>query len=119
MSSMNHRRVLLPTVAACLFLVLLVAIRMFPLLECADTCFVDYFEIHDDRIAHFESPDVRLNTWILGWVDHALQIRSTANADLDPSRVEIRPPVVIGNDCVIEPGAVLGPYAILGDGWRV
>lgn len=42
-----------------------------------------------------------------------------ANVDIDLSRVEIRPPVVIGNDCVIEPGAVLGPYAVLGDGWRV
>ena len=38
---------------------------------------------------------------------------------VDFSRVEIIPPVVIGNHCTIEPGVRLGPYAILGDGWTV
>lgn len=41
------------------------------------------------------------------------------NVSLDFNRVEIHPPVVIGNDCVIEPGATLGPYAVIGDGWRI
>lgn len=35
------------------------------------------------------------------------------------SSVTIIPPVVIGNNCVIEPGAVLGPYAVIGDDWTV
>ena len=33
--------------------------------------------------------------------------------------VTIVPPVVIGNGCVIEPGVVLGPYAVVGDDWIV
>jgi hypothetical protein len=44
----------------------------FPLLRCVDSCFVDYFEVHDAQTAHFEMPDVRLNSWILGWVRHIL-----------------------------------------------
>ena len=44
----------------------------FPLLRCVDSCFVDYFEVHDARTGHFEMPDVRLNSWILGWVHHGL-----------------------------------------------
>ena len=38
---------------------------------------------------------------------------------IDLSRVTIRPPVLIGNGCIIEPGACIGPYAVLGDGWIV
>ena len=41
------------------------------------------------------------------------------NTSIDFSKVEIVPPVVIGNDCVIEAGAALGPYAVVGDGWVV
>lgn len=41
------------------------------------------------------------------------------NVEINFSGVEIRSPVVIGNDCIIEPGAVLGPYAVIGDGWVV
>jgi mannose-1-phosphate guanylyltransferase / phosphomannomutase len=42
-----------------------------------------------------------------------------ANVDMDFSEVTIEPPVVIGNDCVVEPGASLGPYAVVGDGWHI
>jgi NDP-sugar pyrophosphorylase family protein len=42
-----------------------------------------------------------------------------SNVSIDFGKVEIHAPVVIGNDCVIEPGAVLGPYAVIGDGWHV
>jgi NDP-sugar pyrophosphorylase family protein len=28
-------------------------------------------------------------------------------------------PAIIGNDCVIEAGATIGPHAVVGDGWRV
>jgi NDP-sugar pyrophosphorylase family protein len=38
---------------------------------------------------------------------------------IDFSRVDIRPPVVIGNDCIIQPGATIGPYAVIGDGWVI
>lgn len=42
-----------------------------------------------------------------------------ADVELDESRVEIEPPVVLGNGCVVEPGAKLGPYAVIGDGWTI
>ena len=38
---------------------------------------------------------------------------------IDFSRVTVIPPVVIGNRCTIEPGATLGPYAVIGDGWII
>lgn len=41
------------------------------------------------------------------------------NVEIDFSKVTIIPPVVIGNNCIIEPGAVLGPYAVIGDGWTI
>ncbi len=42
-----------------------------------------------------------------------------SNVTIDFARVKIVPPVVIGNDCIIEPNATLGPYAVIGDGWIV
>ena len=42
-----------------------------------------------------------------------------SGVDIDLSKVEIISPVVIGNDCVIEDGVTLGPYAVIGDGWRI
>lgn len=41
------------------------------------------------------------------------------NSDVDFSKVRIVPPVVIGNNCVVEPGASLGPYAVIGDDWKI
>lgn len=41
------------------------------------------------------------------------------NVSLDPARVRITPPVIVGDDCRIEPGCALGPYAIIGDGWTL
>ena len=41
------------------------------------------------------------------------------NVNIDFSKVTIRPPVVIGNNCIVEPGATLGPYAVIGDDWRI
>lgn len=38
---------------------------------------------------------------------------------IDFAQVTIIPPVVIGNQCVIEAGATLGPYAVIGDGWTI
>lgn len=41
------------------------------------------------------------------------------NSILDFNRVTIVPPVVIGNNCIIEPGTTIGPYAVIGDDWRI
>lgn len=41
------------------------------------------------------------------------------NVEIDFDAVTIEPPVVIGNNCVIEHGATVGPYAVIGDGWRI
>jgi len=41
------------------------------------------------------------------------------NVNIDFSKVTIIPPVVIGNNCIVEPGATLGPYAVIGDDWRI
>jgi len=38
---------------------------------------------------------------------------------IDFSRITINPPVVIGNNCKIESGTTLGPYAVIGDGWTI
>jgi len=38
---------------------------------------------------------------------------------IDFSTVNIFPPVVIGNQCEIRPGATIGPYAVIGDGWKI
>jgi len=38
---------------------------------------------------------------------------------IDFAKVTIVPPVVIGNNCIIESDVTLGPYAVLGDGWVV
>jgi mannose-1-phosphate guanylyltransferase/phosphomannomutase len=42
-----------------------------------------------------------------------------SNVTINFSRVDIHPPVVIGNNCIIEPNTTLGPYAVIGDGWIV
>jgi len=41
------------------------------------------------------------------------------NVDIDFSKVNIIPPVVIGNNCTFENGATIGPYAVIGDGWKI
>jgi mannose-1-phosphate guanylyltransferase / phosphomannomutase len=40
-----------------------------------------------------------------------------SNVKIDFSRVNIVPPVVIGNNCIVGRNATLGPYAVIGDGW--
>lgn len=71
MTSETLRRRLATTASVTLLLALGVYL-CFPLLRCVDSCFVDYFEVHDAPTGHFEMPDVRLNSWILGWVHHSL-----------------------------------------------
>jgi mannose-1-phosphate guanylyltransferase/phosphomannomutase len=41
------------------------------------------------------------------------------NVEIDFNLVNIEPPVVIGNNCVVEPGATVGPYAVVGDDWEI
>jgi len=41
------------------------------------------------------------------------------NVTIDFSNVNIKKPVIIGSNCVIEAGATLGPYAVIGDGWTI
>lgn len=41
------------------------------------------------------------------------------NSVVDFSKTTIIPPVVIGNNCMIEPGVTLGPYAVIGDDWTI
>jgi NDP-sugar pyrophosphorylase family protein len=41
------------------------------------------------------------------------------NVVIDFARTTIVPPVIIGNNCIIEPGVTIGPYAVIGDGWVV
>jgi mannose-1-phosphate guanylyltransferase/phosphomannomutase len=41
------------------------------------------------------------------------------NVNIDFSKVTIIPPVIIGNNCIIESDVVLGPYAVIGDDWRI
>ena len=42
-----------------------------------------------------------------------------SNVVINLNEVTIIPPVVIGHECIIEPGAKIGPYAIIGDGWTI
>lgn len=42
-----------------------------------------------------------------------------SEVSIDFSKVDITPPVIIGNGCIIENGAKLGPYAVIGDGWTI
>jgi NDP-sugar pyrophosphorylase family protein len=41
------------------------------------------------------------------------------NTAIDFSKVNIIPPVVIGNNCIIAPETTLGPYAVIGDDWTI
>lgn len=41
------------------------------------------------------------------------------NSVVDFSKTTIIPPVVIGNNCTVEPGVTLGPYAVIGDDWTI
>jgi hypothetical protein len=71
-SSPSTRRSLLAIAASVVALIALALYGSWPLLRCVDSCFIDYFAIHDAQTAHFEMPDTRLNSWILAWVQHGL-----------------------------------------------
>jgi len=52
--------------------VLLAVWLFWPVLRCAPGCGVDLAAVHGQQLGGFEIVDVRLNVWILGWVQHAL-----------------------------------------------
>jgi NDP-sugar pyrophosphorylase family protein len=70
----------------------------------------DYLEVHHKLLA--------------GEIDLALpyerQLRGFVGAGsrIDP-QARIVSPVIIGNHCIIEADATIGPYAVIGDGWTV
>jgi len=72
MSDTARRRSLFAVGASVIALIGVSLYGTWPLLRCVDSCFIDYFAIHDAQTAHFEMPDTRLNSWILAWVQHAL-----------------------------------------------
>ncbi len=41
------------------------------------------------------------------------------NVTIDFSKVTIIPPVIIGNNCIVEPGSTIGPNAVIGDDWVI
>ena len=41
------------------------------------------------------------------------------NVAIDFSKVTIKPPVIIGNNCIIAPETRLGPYTVIGDDWII
>lgn len=60
-------------VAACLAVLLGAAAWIsWPLLACPEACLVDTVAMYGNETGNFALPDVRLNAWILGWVQHAL-----------------------------------------------
>ncbi|MGH0028359.1 MAG: hypothetical protein ACQGVC_01095 [Myxococcota bacterium] len=50
----------------------LVAYLYWPVLRCAERCFVDPVAVRGAGLGHIELPDLHLNAWILAWVQHAL-----------------------------------------------
>lgn len=71
----------------------------------------DYLKVHEHVLdGHIQAPLTyeKLPWGYLG-----------SNVTIDFSSVNIIPPVIIGNNCIVEAGATLGPYAVIGDGWVI
>jgi len=67
---MSSRRV--QTALAGVTLAVLVAIQFSPILGCGNDCVPDLAAMHGEKLGSFEMVDVRLNVWILAWVQRAL-----------------------------------------------
>lgn len=71
----------------------------------------DYLRVNESLL------DGKIKVWLpyeklpWGYLGH--------NVAINFSNVTIIPPVVIGNNCIIEQGVKLGPYAIIGDDWII
>jgi NDP-sugar pyrophosphorylase family protein len=70
----------------------------------------DYLEVHRKLLEGELEVDLPLEQKPWGFAG--------ASAKIHP-QAKIVGPVIIGNDCVIEAGAMIGPHAVVGDGWMV
>ena len=70
----------------------------------------DYLEVHRKLLEGELEAKLPLEQQPWGFVGANTKIHTQAR---------IVGPVIIGNDCVIEVGAKIGPYAVIGDGWTV
>ena len=70
----------------------------------------DYLEVHRKLLEGELTATLPLEEKSWGFVG--------ANAKIHPQAKIVRPSI-IGNDCLIEAGTTIGPYAVVGDGWTV
>ncbi|MFN0017093.1 MAG: sugar phosphate nucleotidyltransferase [Pirellulaceae bacterium] len=70
----------------------------------------DYLEVHRKLLDGELDVDLPFEGQPWGFLGTDSKIHPQAN---------IVAPIVIGNHCVIEAGATIGPHAIIGDGWTV
>jgi hypothetical protein len=66
------RRTRIAVLASVAGLILLWLHLVSPLLACVGDCFPDYPGLRENAVSRVETADARLNSWILGWVHHAL-----------------------------------------------
>ena len=71
----------------------------------------DYLRVNESLLDGYLNVEIPYEKLPWGYVG--------TNTTIDFSKVTIIPPVVIGNNCIIEPGTTLGPYAIIGDDWII
>lgn len=71
----------------------------------------DYIEVHKNILKKELRLPLQYDEFEGGYIGR--------NVSIDVTSTTIIPPVLIGNDCVIKPGATIGPFAVIGDGWTV
>jgi mannose-1-phosphate guanylyltransferase/phosphomannomutase len=71
----------------------------------------DYLSVNEAILQGKIQIDLPYYKYPWGWMG--------ANVETDLDQITIKSPVVIGDDCTIFPGAVIGPNVVLGDGWVV
>ncbi|MGA1863431.1 MAG: sugar phosphate nucleotidyltransferase [bacterium] len=71
----------------------------------------DYLSVNEAILQGKIQIDLPYYKYPWGWMG--------ANVETDLDQITINSPVVIGHDCTIFPGAVIGPNVVLGDGWVV
>lgn len=71
----------------------------------------DYIEVHKNILKKELRLPLQYEEFAGGYIGR--------NVSIDVANTTIIPPVLIGNDCVIKPGATIGPFAVIGDGWTV
>lgn len=71
----------------------------------------DYLRVNEALLDGKLAVELPYQRYPWGYLGHQVE--------LDLARVNIVPPVVIGHGCVVQPGATIGPYAVVGDGWNI